>query len=111
MDIVYLFPRHRRLQSISINYYIRVISRLLKFDHSLKNRVSLTYTDKTRQDKTRQDNCILIRLHRVQYGENINKIDSQSVFCSGSWRSIQYILTRKTGKHRVHIQMEEWEEC
>ena len=38
----------------------------------------------TRQDKTRQDNFILIRLHRVQYGENINKIDSQSVFCSGS---------------------------
>ena len=33
---------------------------------------------------TRQDNFILIRLHRVQYGENINKIDSQSVFCSGS---------------------------
>ena len=34
------------------------------------------------QDKTRQ--FILIRLHRVQYGENINKNDSQSVFCSGS---------------------------
>ena len=33
---------------------------------------------------TRQDHFILIRLHRVQYGENINKIDSQSVFCSGS---------------------------
>ena len=37
----------------------------------------------TRQDETR-DNFMLIRLHRVQYGENINKIDSQSVFCSGS---------------------------
>ena len=33
---------------------------------------------------SRQDNFILIRLHRVQYGENINKIDSQSVICSGS---------------------------
>ena len=32
---------------------------------------------------TIQDNFILIRLHRVQYGENINKPDSQSVFCSG----------------------------
>ena len=41
------------------------------------------------QDKTRQDNFIHIWLHRVQYGENINKIDSQSVFCSGSWHSIQ----------------------
>ena len=36
-----------------------------------------------------EDNFILIRLHRVQYGENINKIDSQNTFCSGSWRSIQ----------------------
>ena len=42
-----------------------------------------------RTNKTRQDHFILIRLHRVQYGENINKIDSQSVFCGGSWRSIQ----------------------
>ena len=42
-----------------------------------------------RHAKTRQENVILIRLHRVQYGENINKIDSQSVFCSGSWHSIQ----------------------
>ena len=30
---------------------------------------------------TRQDNFILVILHRVQYGEIINKIDSQSVFC------------------------------
>ena len=43
----------------------------------------LITSDSIRQDK-RQDNFILIRLHRVQYGENINKIDSQSVFCSGS---------------------------
>ena len=35
---------------------------------------------KTVQTKT----ACKTRQTRVQYGENINKIDSQSVFCSGS---------------------------
>ena len=60
-----------------------VLQKVLEYSCVLLPTLALVYfvrdLGKTRQDKTRQDTFIRIRLHRVQYGENINKIDSQSV--------------------------------